>query len=85
VRRVESEHEAEVEVRLSTELAFPGEAFEERVRWAASEVVAHLEASRRVALRTDAAYFPADSGRGQRARLLGFLALVAPGRESRAA
>jgi len=85
VRRVESEHEAEVEVRLATELAFPGEAFEQRVSWAASEVVAHLEASRRVSLRSDSAYFPADSGRGQRARLLAFLALVKPGRESRAA
>lgn len=85
VRRVESEHEAEVEVRLGTLGAQPGETFEQRVRWAASEVVAHLEASHRVSLRTDAEYLAAGAGPGQRARLLGFLALVEPGRGSEAA
>jgi uncharacterized protein (DUF58 family) len=80
VRRVESEHEAEIEVRLGTADASPGEGFEERVRWAASEVLAHLEAGHRVALRTDAAHLPADSGAVQRARLLSFLARVQPGR-----
>jgi uncharacterized protein (DUF58 family) len=51
-------------------------AFEERVRWAASEVICQLEAGLRVALRTDHAFIRAGSGAAQRARLLGFLALV---------
>ena len=61
-----------------------GLEFERGVRWAASEVVALLDAGRRVALRTDAAYLAADAGAGQRARLLSFLARVAPGSAARA-
>jgi uncharacterized protein (DUF58 family) len=79
VRELESEHEAEVEVRLRTSGVTPGERFERGVRWAASEVAALLDAGTRVALRTDSVHFPADTGQGQRARLLGFLALVEPG------
>jgi uncharacterized protein (DUF58 family) len=85
VRQVENEHEAEVEVRLATERATPGEAFETRVSWAASEAVAHLEAGHRVALRTDSAYISADAGAGQRARLLTALARVQPGAQAEAA
>ncbi len=85
VRRVESEHEAEVEVRLGTDDAIRGEAFEQRVRWTASEVVAHLAAGHRVGLRTDSAHLPAAAGGVQRARLLGFLARVQPGRRAEAA
>jgi uncharacterized protein (DUF58 family) len=78
VREVESEQQAEVEVRLRTDGARKGEAFEERVRWSASEIAALLESGSRVALRTDRDYFPADAGPRQRAQLLGFLALVQP-------
>ncbi len=85
VRRVESEHEAEIEVRLNTRGAQAGEGFEQRVSWAASEVVAHLDAAHRVALRTDAAYLVADRGPVHRTRLLAFLARVQPGRPAEAA
>ena len=78
VRKVESEQRAEVEVRLRSAGQQPGEAFERSVRWAASEVVALLEAGARVALRTDASHIEADLGHRQRARLLGCLALVEP-------
>ncbi len=76
VRRLESEHEAEVEVQLHTAAHAPGPAFEERVSWAASEVIAHLEAGYRVALRTDSERLAAESGGAQRSRLLSFLATV---------
>ena len=57
----------------------PGEdRFEERVRWAASEVVAHLDAGYRVGLRTDHDHIAPDTSARHRARLLGFLALVEP-------
>jgi uncharacterized protein (DUF58 family) len=79
VRKVESEQRAEVEVRLRTADQQPGERFERSVRWAASEVVALLEAGARVALRTDASRIEADLGNRQRGRLLGFLARVEPG------
>jgi uncharacterized protein (DUF58 family) len=78
VRRVESEQRAEVEVRLQTAGREPGELFERSVRWAASEVVALLEAGVRVALRTDASRIEADLGSRHRARLLGCLARVEP-------
>jgi uncharacterized protein (DUF58 family) len=78
VREVESEQEAEVEVRLSTHATHSGERFERSVRWAASEAAAFLEAGARVALRTDATHIPAAAGLGQRGRLLGFLARVQP-------
>jgi uncharacterized protein (DUF58 family) len=78
VREVESEQRREVEVQLSTEGRPPGELFERSVSWAASEVVAFLEAGVRVALRTDATQIGPGAGSGQRGRLLGFLARVAP-------
>jgi len=78
VREVESEREAEVEVRLRTDGEDVGEAFERRVCWSASEIAAFLEADMRVALRTEREYFAADAGPRQRARLLSFLALVQP-------
>ena len=79
VRDVESEQDAEVEVRLRTGGRAPEAAFEQRVVWAASEVAAWIDAGRRVALLTDAERFDARSGAQHRARLLGFLALVEPG------
>ena len=79
VRDVENEHEAEIEVRLRTAGTVAGSAFEQRVSWAASEIVAHLSARSLVSLRTDEAFVPADSGDAQRARLLSFLALVEAG------
>ena len=78
VREVENEHEAEVEVRLRTLGEQPGEGFERRVSWSASEVASLLEMGARVALRTDREYFPADAGPRQRAQLLSHLALVQP-------
>jgi len=78
VRELESECDDDVQVRLETAGASPGAAFEGRVRRAASEIVAHLDAGRRVALLTDEIDLPSDTGTGQRARLLGFLAEVEP-------
>jgi uncharacterized protein (DUF58 family) len=78
VREIESEHDAEIEVRLRTAGERPGNGFEQRVRWAASEVVALLDAGRRVALRSDDTELAAGGGDKQRALLLGFLARVEP-------
>jgi uncharacterized protein (DUF58 family) len=82
VIETEDDANADVEVRLraAERPARSGAAarFERRVSRAASEVVHHLQAGVAVALRTDAAYFPADAGIRQRARLLSFLALVEP-------
>jgi uncharacterized protein (DUF58 family) len=78
VREVESEHEAEVEVRLRTRGAQPGERFERSVVWVASEIAALLDAGSRVALRTDDGLIDAGSGVRHRARLLSYLALVEP-------
>ncbi len=78
VREVENEECTELEVRLRTIDHEPGEAFEMAVQWAASEVVAFLEAGSRVSLRTDATRIAADSGDRHRARLLTFLARVQP-------
>jgi uncharacterized protein (DUF58 family) len=79
VREVESEHEAEVEVRLRTRGAQPGERFERSVVWVASEIAALLDAGSRVALRTDDGLIDAGAGARQRVRLLSYLALVEPG------
>jgi uncharacterized protein (DUF58 family) len=78
VAETHSEHEAEIEVRLRTQHVPDGGRFEQSVSWAASEIVAMIDADNRVSLRTDARCFPADSGRHHRARLLTFLALVEP-------
>ena len=78
VRELDREDEAEVEVRLRTAGTEPGEGFERLVGWAASEVVALLDAGRRVALRTDRVFHEAAGGSRQRARLLSFLARVEP-------
>ncbi len=80
VREVDSEHQAEVEVRLRTGAREPGDAFERDVRGSASEVAAFLERGLRVGLRTDHEALEAGAGAEQRARLLGFLARVQPGR-----
>jgi uncharacterized protein (DUF58 family) len=82
VREVQSEHQAEVEVRLRTADRTPGASFERDVRGSASEVAAFLERGLRVALTTDGEHFEAGDGAHQRARLLGFLARVAPGRSA---
>jgi uncharacterized protein (DUF58 family) len=78
VREFDEEDDAEVEVRLRTAGQDAGDAFERRVGGAASEVVALLEANRRVSLRTDGDFHAARGGARQRARLLGFLARVEP-------
>lgn len=80
VREVESEHAAEVEVKLRTRGATHGENFELAVRWAASEIAALLDADTRVALRTDDELIAADDGARHRARLMSYLALVEPSR-----
>jgi len=76
-REQDSEERIEVEVQLLSEGRPAGDGFERSVRWAASEVVAYLEAGSRVALVTDSDRIPADSGPRQRARLLSYLARVA--------
>jgi uncharacterized protein (DUF58 family) len=78
VRDLESECDQEVRVRLHTG-GRPGAGFEGRVRRAASEVVALLDAGRRVGLDAGGREFAAGSGAGHRAALLGFLARVQPG------
>ena len=78
VREFDDEDDGEVEVRLRTAGQSAGEGFERLVGWAASEVVALLEAGRRVSLRTDEEFHDARGGSRQRARLLGFLAQVEP-------
>jgi uncharacterized protein (DUF58 family) len=85
VREVESEHQGEVEVRLRTAHRPADEAFERDVRGSASEVSALLARGLRVGLRTDADRLAPESGAAQRARLLGFLARVAPGSREEAA
>ncbi len=78
VRDVESDHEAEIEVLLRTADCDPGENFECRVRWAASEVIAFLDQGTHVALRTDAVHIPPANDARHRAHLLSFLAEVEP-------
>jgi uncharacterized protein (DUF58 family) len=78
VREVESEHVGEVEVRLRTAGRPADPGFERDVRGSASEVSALLERGLRVGLRTDRDHLAPGSGAQQRARLLGFLARVAP-------
>jgi len=82
VRQVESEHQGEVEVRLRTAGRPADLGFERDVRGSASEVFALLERGLRVGLRTDRDQLAADAGARQLARLLGFLARVAPDRGS---
>jgi uncharacterized protein (DUF58 family) len=79
VREIEGEHDAEVEVRLRTHGAEPGERFERSVVWVASEIAALIDAGSRVALRTDDCLIEAGAGDRHRARLLTYLALVEPG------
>ncbi len=78
VREVESEHQGEVEVRLRTAGRPADPVFERDVRGSASEVAALLERGLRVGLRTDRDHLAPGAGAQQRARLLGFLACVAP-------
>lgn len=88
VGEIEDESDAEVEVLLRTRAdarddteaaaAVARERFEQRVCSAASEIVSHTDAGRRVALRTDFERFEPGAGAAQRTRLLGFLALVEP-------
>jgi uncharacterized protein (DUF58 family) len=79
VREQEHEEQTEVEVQLRTAGERSGDAFERSVGWAASEVVAFLQAGSRVGLRTDSDRLPAGTGLAQRGTLLAFLARVAPG------
>lgn len=93
VRELDDERDAEIEIRLATkghaqdrrgpastgaEPASSTDPFEAKVAWAASQAVAHLEQGLRVGLVTDREHVPAAAGRGQRRRLLSFLALVEP-------
>jgi len=78
VREIDSERDAEFEVRLRTGDVVEGEAFERSVSWAASEISSLLDYGTRVSLRTDRHYIPAADGSRQRAQLLSFLALARP-------
>ena len=76
VRTQQEDHQAEIEVRLRTRGTSSQSPFENRVTWAASEIVSHLAAGLRVGLITDTTHIRAESGDPQRVRLLSFLALV---------
>jgi uncharacterized protein (DUF58 family) len=78
VRTFDEERHAEIEVRLRTAGVHPGDAFEQQVSWAASEVVAQLAAGMRVGLLTDDDHLAPADGRRQRTRLLSHLARVQP-------
>ncbi len=78
VRETEGTAGGEALVELRTHGAATGDAFEQAVERAASEADAGLRAGLRVALRTDDAEFSAATGDVHRARLLGYLALIAP-------
>jgi uncharacterized protein (DUF58 family) len=78
VRDREHEEKPELHVLLRTRGRPADDAFEAAVRGAASELVAHLVAGFRVGLGTDAERFEAGEGHVHRARLLAFLARVAP-------
>jgi len=78
VRDAEGETAGESRVRLRTAGVAAGPAFEEAVAVAASQAEAGLRAGLRVGLHTDDAALDADAGPIHRARLLGYLALVAP-------
>jgi uncharacterized protein (DUF58 family) len=82
VRATEGTATGESEVRLRTRGAPGGEAFEREVERAAGEAESGLRAGLRVALRTDSAAFPPETGTAHRARLLGYLALVEPDPEA---
>jgi uncharacterized protein (DUF58 family) len=82
VRATEGTASGEAVVSLRTRGAIAGDAFEREVERAASEAEAGLRAGLRVALRTDSAAFDAARGAAHRARLLGYLALVAPDRDA---
>lgn len=78
VRDREREEKPEIEVWLRTRGRAADEAFERSVREAASEVVAHLDAGFRVGLSSDDASFAPAEGHVHRARVLSYLARVAP-------
>jgi uncharacterized protein (DUF58 family) len=80
VGEVDAADDAEIEVLLRTRGPSPDQ-FEQRVVWAASEVVGHLERGLRVSLRTDTDRIEPGTGPVHRAHLLRFLALVALDRE----
>jgi len=80
VRETEDDWDGDIEVHLYTAGEAPSDLtrFEQRVRVAASQVVAHLEAGRRVSLRTDREQLESGSGARHRRRLLSYLARVMP-------
>lgn len=78
VRRRVGDEQRELLIALELAGHESREVFERRVVRAASEVVAGLDAGRRVALRAGPTQLEAGSGPRQRARLLAFLARVEP-------
>lgn len=78
VRDPEGETAGESVVWLRTAGVAGGEGFESAVAQAAARAEAGLRAGLRVALRTDSGGLEAGAGPVHRARLLGYLALVAP-------
>jgi uncharacterized protein (DUF58 family) len=78
VRDREREERPELEVRVRTRGREPGPAFEESVRLAASEVVAHLDEGYRVGLASDSERMAPADGPRHRARLLTWLARAEP-------
>lgn len=82
VRQSEEPRAAEAAVYLATRGPLAGERFEHSVRRAATQAVRLLASGARVSLRTDDVFLAADHGPQQRARLLAFLAHVAPDAET---
>ena len=78
VREPEDSQQREAHLHLATAGATPGEEFEAAVVRVATQVVAQLDAGVRVALTTSSARIEPDCGARHRARLLAFLARVAP-------
>lgn len=72
----EGEAAGEVEVLVRVGGRAPREAIEDRIREAASEIVAHLDGGLRVGLRSPRIRIPPGAGAAHRRELLGYLARV---------
>jgi uncharacterized protein (DUF58 family) len=74
----EGEASGEIEVLLRGAVGHSAAAIEDRIRLAASEVVAHLDAGLRVGLRSPRVRIPPATGPAHRREMLTYLARVAP-------
>lgn len=74
----EGEASGEIEVLIRSAEGQPLSAIEDRIRIAASEIVAHLEAGLRVGLRSPRVRIPPSAGASHRREMLTYLARVEP-------